>query len=98
MAARRLLWELEIPLRGGENAAAVDLFDTRHARRVLALYGRAFGALPERTADLTAAQGAFLDQAVAALARDGKVIPVRRAVFSEMVKGRAWDAATLKAL
>ncbi|HUY36619.1 MAG TPA: SUMF1/EgtB/PvdO family nonheme iron enzyme, partial [Pirellulales bacterium] len=46
MAASRFLRELEIPLVEGENSAATDLFDTRHARRVLALFGRAFGCLP----------------------------------------------------
>ncbi|HZU39015.1 MAG TPA: formylglycine-generating enzyme family protein, partial [Gemmataceae bacterium] len=40
----------------------------------------------------------FLDQAAQELAQDGKVIPVRLAVFAEMVKGREWTPATLKSL
>ena len=51
----------------GENTAAVDLFDLRHARKVLAAFGRAFGALPERTGRAVKEQEAFLDQAVAGL-------------------------------
>jgi serine/threonine protein kinase/formylglycine-generating enzyme required for sulfatase activity len=98
MAATRFLRELEIPLREGENAAAVDLFDPRHAKKVLALFGRAFSALPERPADRTAEQESFLDQAVSGLAQDGRVIPVRLAVFAEMVKGKAWRPATLRAV
>ena len=41
-------------------------------------------------------QGAFLDQAVAELAREGKVICVRLALFAEMVKGKPWTPATLE--
>jgi formylglycine-generating enzyme required for sulfatase activity len=93
MAATRFMEELEVRLVQGENCAAVDLFDPRHARKVLAAFGRAFGALP----DNPSREGdAFLDQAVGGLAQDGKVISVRLAVFAEMVKGRAWTPATLK--
>ena len=35
-------------------------------------------------------RSAFLDQAVAGLARDGKIIPVRLALFAEMLKGKPW--------
>src|SRR5262249_1509025 len=42
-AVIRFLRELEIHLVEGQNSAAVDLFDLRHARRVLAAFGRAFG-------------------------------------------------------
>jgi hypothetical protein len=98
MAATRFLRELEVRLVEGENAAAVDLFDVRHAKKVLSLFGRAFGALPGRGTEMTAEQSRFLEQAAAGLARDGKVIPVRLAVFAEMVKGREWTPATLKAL
>ena len=79
----------------GENIAAVDLFDPRHARKVLTAFGRAYGGLPEKTGDLTTDQKAFLDQAVAGLAQDGKVISVRLALFAEMVKGKPWTPATL---
>src|SRR5262249_15251020 len=41
-------------------------------------------------------QDAFLDQAVAGLGQDGKVISVRLALFAEMVKGKPWTPATLK--
>jgi formylglycine-generating enzyme required for sulfatase activity len=95
MAATRFLRDLEIRLLEGENAAAVDLFDLRHARKVLAAFGRAFGALPE--GDLTAEQEQFLDRAVTALAQDDKVISVRLTLFAEMVKGKPWTPATLKA-
>ncbi len=96
MAATRFLRELDVRLLEGENSAAVDLFDPLHARKVLAAFGRAYGVLPEWPADPTPEQTAFLDQAVAGLAQDGKVISVRLALFAEMVKGKPWSASTLR--
>ena len=48
MAATRFMRDLEIRLVEGENIALVDLFDPRHARKVLTAFGRAYGTLPER--------------------------------------------------
>ena len=98
MAATRFMRELEIRLVEGENSAAVDLFDLNHARRVLTAFGRAYGALPEKAAEITPEQKAFLDQALAGLAQDGKIIPVRLALFAEMVKGKPWTPSSLKVL
>jgi hypothetical protein len=94
----RFLADLEVRLLQGDNCAAADLFDLRHARKVLGAFGRAFGALPPAPAGLSRGQEAFLDQAVAGLARDGRVIPVRLVLFAEMVKARPWEPATLKAV
>jgi serine/threonine protein kinase/formylglycine-generating enzyme required for sulfatase activity len=96
MAVTRFLQALEVELFPDRNCASVDLFDPRHARKVLTAFGRAFAALPEGAAALTPEQQAFLDQAVAGLSQDGKVISVRLALFAEMVKGRPWTPATLK--
>jgi formylglycine-generating enzyme required for sulfatase activity len=98
MAATRFLRALEVRLIEGDNTAAVDLFELPHARKVLAGFGRAFGQLPDNVADLTPEQQQFLDQAVAGLAQEGKVICVRLALFAEMVKGKPWTPATLKAV
>ncbi len=98
LAASRFMKDVEIRLVEGENAAMVDLFDADHARRVLAAFGRAYGILPERHRDQTAEQKAFLDSAVAGLSQDGKVVPVRLALFAEMTKSRPWSPATLKAV
>ena len=54
MAATRFMRDLEIRLVEGENSAAVDLFDPLHARKVLAAFGRAYGVLPEKPAELDA--------------------------------------------
>jgi eukaryotic-like serine/threonine-protein kinase len=96
MAATRFMASLEISLLQGQNCAAVDLFDLLHARKVLAAFGRAYGRLPDSLGQITKDQDAFLDQAVAGLAQEGKVISVRLALFAEMVKGKPWTLATLK--
>ncbi len=96
MSLIRFLRELEVPLREGENSAAVDRFDLGHARRVLAAFGRAYGALPEGEA--SAEQKRFLEQAVAGLAQDNEVVPVRLSLFAEMVKGKPWVPATLESV
>jgi len=96
MAVTRFLQELEVELVPGSNVAAVDLFDVRHARKVLEAFGRAFAALPEAPGRPSTEQERFLDQAAAGLARDGKVISVRLALFAEMVKGKSWVPATLR--
>jgi serine/threonine protein kinase/formylglycine-generating enzyme required for sulfatase activity len=98
MATTRFMQALEVQLVEGHNSAAVDLFDPRHARKVLAAFGRAFAALPERPGELSREQEAFLDQAVAGLAQEGKVISVRLALFAEMVKGKPWAPATLESV
>src|SRR5262249_37577001 len=96
MAATRFMANLEISLVQGQNCTAVDLFDLLHARKVLAEFGRAYGRLPDNLGTCTQDQDVFLDHAVAGLAQDGKVIPVRLALFAEMVKGKPWTPATLK--
>jgi eukaryotic-like serine/threonine-protein kinase len=96
LAVSRFMTALEIELVQGKNMALVDLFDPRHARKVLTAFGRAFGALPEGGQGLTRDQDAFLDQAVVGLAQDGKIVSVRLALFAEMAKGKSWLLATLK--
>ena len=96
MAATRFMRDLEVRLVEGQNSAAVDLFPIRHAEKVLAAFGRAFGVLPDASTDASQDQKAFLNQAVSGLAQEGKVICVRLALFAEMMKGKAWTPATLK--
>jgi serine/threonine protein kinase/formylglycine-generating enzyme required for sulfatase activity len=96
LAVSRFMHELEIRLLEGQNSALADLFDLDHARKVLSAFGRAFGKLPEDAPATTNEQKEFLNQAVSALAQDGKVICVRLALFAEMMKGRPWTPASLK--
>ncbi|MCY2947863.1 MAG: SUMF1/EgtB/PvdO family nonheme iron enzyme, partial [Planctomycetota bacterium] len=46
LAVSRFMQSLEVPLVEGGNARLVDLFDQGHARKVLAAFGRAYGAIP----------------------------------------------------
>jgi len=96
LSVSRFVRELEIRLVDGQNSALADLFDTDHARKVLAAFGRAFGKLPENHGDTSKDQKEFLKQAVSGLAQEGKVVSVRLALFAEMMKGKAWTPATLK--
>jgi serine/threonine protein kinase/formylglycine-generating enzyme required for sulfatase activity len=96
LAVSRFMQALEIRVVEGENSRLVDLFELRHARKVLTSFGEAFGALPEGRPSPHQDREMFLDQAVAGLAQDGKVISVRLALFAEMVKGKPWTPATLK--
>jgi hypothetical protein len=98
LSVSRFLRELENRLLEGQNSALVDLFDSDHARRVLAAFGRAFGKLPENPRETSKDQKEFLTQAVSGLAQEGKVICVRLALFAEMMKGKAWTPASLKAV
>jgi formylglycine-generating enzyme required for sulfatase activity len=96
LAVSRFMKALEVRLLEGHNSALVDLFDVDHARKVLAAFGRAFGRLPEGTPEKD--QKEFLNLAVSGLAQEGKVISVRLALFAEMLKGKPWTPATLKAV
>src|SRR5262249_22608029 len=89
---------LEIELASDRNMTAVDLFDRRHARCVLAAFGRGYGALPEDPGALTAEQSQFLDQAIEGLAEDNRVICVRLALFADMFKDRPWTPSSLNEL
>jgi eukaryotic-like serine/threonine-protein kinase len=59
LAASRFMRDLEIRLVEGENSALVDLFDPRHARKVLMAFGRAYGALPGNIGDQTSDKNHF---------------------------------------
>ena len=96
LAASRFMSELEIDLVQGVNAGLVDLFDLAHARNVLIELGRAYGRLPDDVQQRDAAQTTFVRRAVSALAQEDRVIPVRLALFAEMVKARPWRPETLR--
>ncbi len=74
MAATRFMRDLENSLLEGQNSAAVDLFPIRHAEKVLAAFGRAFGEMPPNPRDDSKEQKQFIEQTVAGLAQEGKVI------------------------
>lgn len=98
MAATRFFQAVEVPIVQGRNSSAVELFDARHARRVLEGFGRAFGQIPADAGGDSAARetSRFLDDAVGGLTGvDGRVIPVRLSLFAQVVRFRPWVPATL---
>lgn len=52
LGASRFMRDLGDRIVEGSNSAAVDPFDRRHARKILAAFGRAFGKLPEELISL----------------------------------------------
>ena len=88
--------ELEIELDTKANFASINLFDLDHAQKVLCAFGHAFGKLPATLHEATPEQRQFLQQGIAELAREGKIIPVHLALFAEMIKGKPWTTASLK--
>ncbi len=96
LAVSRFLADLEVELIQGHNTALVDLFDTRHATKVLTAFGAALGNLPENGREISKDQRQFLDQAIAELAQGKKVVSVRLALFAEMMKAKQWTPATLR--
>lgn len=95
MGVSRLMQALDLTISENHNASAVDLFDKRHARRVLMLFGSALGRLTEKESALSSRQNQFLDAAIDYLSVDGRVICVQLALLAEMMKNRDWDDSSL---
>jgi hypothetical protein len=96
ISVSRFFKEMEIRLFEGENSSLVDLFDIEHAAKVLGLFGKAYGKLPDRDKDWNQDQNEFIRRAIAGLSQDRKVISVRVAVFANMMKSREWTTAALR--
>jgi formylglycine-generating enzyme required for sulfatase activity/energy-coupling factor transporter ATP-binding protein EcfA2 len=96
LSVSRFLRELDIPIVERENASLVDLFDLEHAAKVLGLFGKAYGKLPDSSKQWSPDQNEFVRQAVEGLSQDRKVISVRIAVLADMLKSRVWTPATLR--
>ncbi len=95
LAVSRFMANLQVELVQGKDVLLIDLFDLRHARKVLTAFGQAYGAIPENAGDLARDQEAFLDRSVSALSNDGRVVPVWLTLFAEMVKTMPWRGDTL---
>ncbi|MEM9412226.1 MAG: serine/threonine-protein kinase, partial [Planctomycetota bacterium] len=95
MASTRFMRCLDVPLAQFQNTAGVELFDKRHARDILALFGVSVGSLPN---PLTQDHESFLMRAVNSIAVEGKVIPVRLSLMAEMIKNQTWNLSTLDQL
>ena len=95
MMAARLLYELDVRVEQGNNFATVTTFPSRHARMTLARFGQALGQLPESITECSQEQQAFLDSAIDLISEQGRVMPVKLALFTEIMKDRTWDAHSM---
>lgn len=85
---------IEEPLLQNANFATLERFGKAHARRVLTGFGIALQAINPNTPDWSAEK--FVEQAVDALAEEGRVTPVRLAMLTEMLRDSPWTPATLR--
>ena len=73
LAVSRFLADLEVELLQGHNTALVDLFDARHAAKVLTAFGAAFGNLPENAREITSDQTTSITAVIHRLEKAGFV-------------------------
>lgn len=92
----RLLADADVEL-DNSNSALVDLFEPRHAEKVLESFGRAYGCLPEDPATaLAKTSQEFIRESVRSLEEDRRVSPVRLALFAQMFRDRDWSPDGLR--
>ena len=96
LGVSRFFAELELTLTQDRNCRVMDLLPLQHARRVLELFGQAYGALPLVHGHISTDQQAFLDEVTRGLSEDEMVIPIRLSLIADMMKGRPWTPATLR--
>ena len=94
LGTNRLMKDIGVRISEGENAALVDLFDVRHARKVLGLFADAYGvwenlpwSRPRGLSSSTMRSRGW---------QDDRVICVRIALFCELFQGKPWDLKTLE--
>ena len=95
MEATRFFHDLDVRLVDGVNSAAVDRFDLRHARYVMAEFGRAYGCLPTDEDEMSAEQHQFLTSVIGAVQENGQVISIHLVLLAQMLRGREWGPRTL---
>jgi formylglycine-generating enzyme required for sulfatase activity len=98
VTVNRFMFDIDVRLVERVNSAMIDLFDIDHAAKVLASFGRAYGRLPDDPGAVSREQALFLREAIDDLAVDGKVVPVRLALFAEIMKAKPWQPAVLRKL
>lgn len=98
-ATTRLFRAIDVPLIDGTNAMAVELFDVRHARKVLENFGRALGQISGEEITPGGETDRFLTEAVSGLTGpDGRIVPVRLSLFVEVLRNRPWTIENLLSL
>ncbi len=97
MSMSRFADELGMDLREGQNTQIIDLFDRKHARKILAMLGHAYDRLSsDKIDELSNEELDFVNRAVDDQVEDQHVICVRLTVFAEMFKNQPWSVANLR--
>lgn len=95
MGITRFMESLEAGLERGTNTDIVDRFSLAHSRKVLQLFGEAYGHVVPEDEESRREYNEFLDAAVQELAEDDRVVSIRLALFAEMIKDKPWHKSTL---
>ncbi|NNE93488.1 MAG: protein kinase, partial [Verrucomicrobiales bacterium] len=96
MAIGELMEDIDVELLQSHNAAAIDLFDRKHARSVLEMFGRAYQRLPSASEELESDQQKFIEAALDDMEEEGKIIPLQLALFAEMAKTVEWSIGSYR--
>ena len=96
MSATEFFRDLDIQLSENVNARGLDLFDTEHAIKVLRALGRAYRKLP--SGELQKKDSEFLNRAILAIAKQGRVNPVQISLLSAFLKDHTWCEDTIERL
>ena len=99
MATSQLAEDTDFDLLLSHNAAAIDLFDRNHARKVLIEFGKAYRRFPrdKSSADqLSKKQEGFINAVLDDMENEGKILPLQLSLFAEMAKDVPWDETTLR--
>lgn len=95
-ALSRFMSAIDVPLKQGHNFQAVVAFELGHAEYVLTGFGRALEKLPHHPQALSKSQSEFVEEACRQLAGSDGLIPVKLALFAEMMRKSTWEIKTLK--
>ncbi|MCA9215995.1 MAG: protein kinase, partial [Planctomycetales bacterium] len=93
MPLSRLMRHIDVTTQEHGNARVVDLFSEKHAQRVLAMIGHAFGQFPLRLDNVEHLK--FVETAIQKVEEDGRVSPFRIVVLAELLRNKPWTQETL---
>ncbi len=87
------------PLAGRSEFSGGRSVSDQACEKVLVAFGQAYQVLPEGAVEPSPEQKQFVEQSHRrSRSRGGKVISVRLSLFAEMMKGKPWTPASLKAM
>ena len=98
MPTQEFLRLQEVRIQDGRNAQAFQLFDEKHAHKVLNEFGKAYGSIPLGGDASQLKQQRFTTRAITAIAENGKVNCGHLAILASVVNSQAWSEEMLEKL